>query len=60
VKRLRANDSAATSVKVGYRQAFIPQTPAHLFEWGFCFCKNGNASGRSKQKLRQDLSTQRH
>ncbi len=24
VKRLRANDSAATSVKVGYRQACIP------------------------------------
>ncbi|MFZ6641610.1 hypothetical protein ACO0LL_17850, partial [Undibacterium sp. TC4M20W] len=41
VKRLRANDSAATSVKVGYRQAFIPHTPAHLIEWGFCFCANG-------------------
>ncbi|MET3138130.1 hypothetical protein AAKU61_004499, partial [Undibacterium sp. GrIS 1.2] len=27
VKRLRANDSAATSVKVGHRQAFIPQSP---------------------------------
>ena len=28
VKRLCANDSAATSVKVGYRQAVIPKTPA--------------------------------
>ena len=28
VKRFRADDSAATSVKVGYRQAFIPLTPA--------------------------------
>ncbi|MFZ6681665.1 hypothetical protein, partial [Undibacterium sp. Tian12W] len=42
VKRLRANDSAATSVKVGYRQAFIPHTPTHLIEWGFCFCAFGN------------------
>ena len=29
VKRLRANDSAATSVKVGYRQAVIPKNPAN-------------------------------
>ena len=28
VKRLCANDSAATSVKVGYRQAVIPKNPA--------------------------------
>ena len=27
VKRLCADDSAATSVKVGHRQAFIPKTP---------------------------------
>ena len=27
VKRLRADDSAATSVKVGHRQAVIPKTP---------------------------------
>jgi hypothetical protein len=27
VKRLRADDSAATSVKVGHRQAFTPKTP---------------------------------
>ena len=27
VKRLCADDSAATSVKVGYRQALIPKTP---------------------------------
>lgn len=28
VKRLRANDSAATSVKVGHRQALIRKTPS--------------------------------
>ncbi|MFZ6722549.1 hypothetical protein, partial [Undibacterium sp. Ji49W] len=39
VKRLRANDSAATSVKVGYRQAFIPQTPAQLMSGGFAFAR---------------------
>ena len=27
VKRLRADDSAATSVKVGHRQAVIPENP---------------------------------
>jgi hypothetical protein len=27
VKRLCANDSAATSVKVGYRQAVLPENP---------------------------------
>ena len=27
VKRLCADDSAATSVKVGHRQAFYPETP---------------------------------
>ena len=37
VKRFRADDSAATSVKVGYRQAFIPHTPAYLRKRGFCF-----------------------
>ena len=30
VKRFRADDSAATSVKVGYRQAFIPKDPCQL------------------------------
>ena len=37
VKRLRANDSAATSVKVGYRQAVIPKTPRCENSGGFCF-----------------------
>ena len=27
VKRYRADDSAVTSVKVGYRQAIIPKSP---------------------------------
>ena len=34
VKRLCADDSAETSVKVGYRQAFIRKTPK-LSAWGF-------------------------
>ncbi|MFZ6844108.1 hypothetical protein, partial [Undibacterium sp. RuTC16W] len=38
VKRLRANDSAATSVKVGHRQAFIPHSPVQEIDRGFCFC----------------------
>ena len=38
VKQLRADDSAATSVKVGHRQAFIPHTPVFLNRiQGFCF-----------------------
>ena len=35
VKRLCANDSAATSVKVGYRQAVIPENPCQLVGGGF-------------------------
>ena len=37
VKRLRANDSAATSVKVGHRQAFIQKTPQQIPVEGFLF-----------------------
>ena len=37
VKRLCANDSAATSVKVGYRQAVIPENPRQEIGGGFCF-----------------------
>ena len=36
VKRLCANDSAATSVKVGYRQAVIPENPRQSPGGGFC------------------------
>ncbi|HTD06768.1 MAG TPA: hypothetical protein VK751_23425, partial [Undibacterium sp.] len=44
VKRLCANDSAATSVKVGYRQAFIPENPSAARLGGFCFATPiGNA-----------------
>ncbi|MFZ6767717.1 hypothetical protein ACO0LM_11605, partial [Undibacterium sp. Di26W] len=35
VKRLRANDSAATSVKVGYCQACIQKPPLEQFSGGF-------------------------
>ena len=34
VKRLCADDSAATSVKVGHRQAFIPASPVFSTEYG--------------------------
>jgi hypothetical protein len=34
VKRLRADDSAATSVKVGHRQAVIPKKPHPLMSVG--------------------------
>ena len=39
VKRLCADDSAATSVKVGHRQALIPHRPVFSIEYGaFAFC----------------------
>ena len=46
VKRLRANDSAATSVKVGHRQALILKTPSALTVLGvfalvFIVCLGG-------------------
>ena len=37
VKRLCANVSAATSVKVGYRQAVLLKNPRYLVSGGFCF-----------------------
>jgi hypothetical protein len=37
VKRLRADDSAVTSVKVGYRQATILKTPSHDWLGVFLF-----------------------
>ena len=46
VKRLCANDSAATSVKVGYRQAVIPEIPITNLVGIFtlsescCFCRS--------------------
>ena len=38
VKRLRADDSAATSAKVGHRQAVIPQKPSSPRPEGFLLC----------------------
>ena len=37
VKQLRADDSADTRVKVGHRQALIPQNPQPQKAGGFCF-----------------------
>ena len=40
VKRLCADDSAATSVKVGHRQALILKSLKFLRTWGFLLCAN--------------------
>ena len=45
VKRLRADDSAATSVKVGHRQATILKTPDH--DWSGVFLFYGRARGET-------------
>lgn len=50
VKRLSADDSAGSRVKVGHRQALMPKN-AHSYEWAFCFvrtisCVNGKPSTR--------------
>ncbi|HWW04090.1 hypothetical protein, partial [Collimonas sp.] len=45
VKRLCADDSAATSVKVGHRQAFIKK-PSVLSYRGFLLCADGLHSPR--------------
>jgi hypothetical protein len=37
VKRLRADDSADSRVKVGHRQALPSNTPALTQSWGVCF-----------------------
>src|SRR6476659_2692959 len=45
VKRLCADDSAATSVKVGHRQAVIRKPPTPAGVGGFCFgAADGNSS----------------
>ena len=38
VKHLSADDSGCTSVKVGHRQALIPQTPKCHKHLGVCLC----------------------
>ena len=49
VKRLSADDSADSRVKVGHRQAPIPQISPHvLVIWGLFGCKHwGLATGRN-------------
>ncbi len=62
MKRLRANDSAATSVKVGYRQAFIPQAPTLLPRLGalLLYLRFYIALRLTTHQIKtQDLSTQR-
>ncbi len=41
VKHLSADDSGCTSVKVGHRQAHIPQTPKCHKHLGVCLCVTG-------------------
>lgn len=41
VKRLRADDSGRTSVKVGHRQALILKTPLCMRREGFCLWGGG-------------------
>ena len=48
VKRLCADDSAATSVKVGHRQAVIPENPRFLTESGVFLCLKINAQALSQ------------
>jgi hypothetical protein len=38
VKRLSADDSADSRVKVGHRQALIPLQPPNLMVWGLLAC----------------------
>ena len=72
VKRLCADDSGRTSVKVGHRQAFIARTPAH--RCGVLFCGHANArtprgrtgcarsapgTGPLQSWLAQDMNTKR-
>lgn len=40
VKRLRADDSGWTPVKVGHRQAFIAQSPCRVSLQGLCFARS--------------------
>src|ERR1700732_5317380 len=52
VKRLCADDSSATSVKVGHRQAVIPKIPKLQPAWGFFFARFAKSSPLiQKQRL---------
>ncbi|WP_217903933.1 hypothetical protein, partial [Bordetella genomosp. 4] len=44
VKRLCADDSEHSFVKVGHRQALIPQNPSSIRCEGFCLCAAKNNS----------------
>jgi|SaaInl0LU_22_DNA_1037365.scaffolds.fasta_scaffold03577_2 hypothetical protein len=44
VKRVSADDSAGSCVKVGHRQALIPTTP-QFNRWGVCFSAKGIGKG---------------
>jgi hypothetical protein len=58
VKRLCADDSAATSVKVGHRQAVIPKIPKRnglgIF---FCFVKSGEGKQRARGRAKLGLTS---
>ena len=66
VKRICADDSAATSVKVGHRQAFIKKPSATYLAEGFCFartlCKIANMHSKinTAPKLGENSRRRRH
>src|SRR5690606_37531887 len=64
VKRLRADDSGRTSVKVGHRQALTPQNPIRYSRVGFCFWGKRNPlparySGDNQMSPRLDMDARR-
>ncbi|MBP6020731.1 MAG: hypothetical protein KA735_14690, partial [Burkholderiaceae bacterium] len=50
VKRLRADDSGRTSVKVGHRQALIPKPPSEAIRVGFCYWDNEKENTIKRKK----------
>ncbi len=52
VKRLCADDSASTRVKVGHRQAVIPKTPALTLR-GFFYAHLPNSTSKPYPRVRQ-------
>jgi hypothetical protein len=46
VKRLSADDSAGSRVKVGHRQALTAQKTPVSNDWGFLLCANEKAKSK--------------
>ena len=52
VKRLCADDSAGSRVKVGHRQALTAQKTPVIFDWGFLLWASQNASSAADCSMR--------